>query len=113
MKRTLKPLLILICSVIVFSCGKKLTGASADRPPKVIVIFTDDQGYADLSCYGARDFKTPHIDRMASEGIRFTNFYVGQPVCSASRAALLTTCRMFRCLFPTSSAGLKGSILKG
>ena len=62
------------------------------RPPNVIVIFTDDQGYGDVGVYGARGFNTPHLDRMANEGVRFTDFYVSQPVCSASRASLLTGC---------------------
>lgn len=64
----------------------------ADRPPNIVLIFTDDQGYADLGVQGATDFRTPHLDRLAEEGIRFTDFYVAQPVCSASRAALLTGC---------------------
>ncbi|MHC5108351.1 MAG: sulfatase family protein [Planctomycetota bacterium] len=63
-----------------------------ERPPNIVVIFTDDQGYSDVGSYGARDFETPHLDRMAAEGVRFTDFYVAQPVCSASRAALLTGC---------------------
>ena len=62
------------------------------RSPNIVVIFTDDQGYSDVGIYGARGFKTPNLDRMASEGVRFTDFYVAQPVCSASRAALLTGC---------------------
>ncbi len=62
-----------------------------DRP-NIVIIFTDDQGYADLSCYGATDFTTPNIDRLARQGMRFTDFYVAQAVCSASRAALLTGC---------------------
>lgn len=66
--------------------------AQETRPPNIVIIFTDDQGYGDLSCYGARGFSTPNIDRMAREGIRFTDFYVAQAVCSASRAALLTGC---------------------
>ncbi|MHC5539947.1 sulfatase-like hydrolase/transferase, partial [Singulisphaera rosea] len=63
-----------------------------DRPPNVVIIFTDDQGYGDLGCFGAKGFATPNIDRMAREGRRFTNFHVAQPVCSASRTALLTGC---------------------
>jgi arylsulfatase A len=62
------------------------------RPPNIVLIFTDDQGYADVSCQGAKGFATPHLDRLAAEGARFTRFYVAQPVCSASRAALLTGC---------------------
>jgi len=66
--------------------------AKARRDPNIVVIFTDDQGYGDLGCYGAQGFETPHIDRMATEGIRFTNFHVAQAVCSASRTGLLTGC---------------------
>src|SRR5262245_19093203 len=60
--------------------------------PNFFVILCDDLGYADLACYGARDIRTPNLDRLAQQGVRFTDFYVAQPVCSASRAALLTGC---------------------
>jgi arylsulfatase len=63
-----------------------------DRLPNIVIIFTDDQGYADVGVFGARAFKTPSLDRMAREGIRLTDFHVAQAVCSASRAALLTGC---------------------
>ncbi|RMF93222.1 MAG: arylsulfatase [Planctomycetota bacterium] len=63
-----------------------------DRLPNVVIVFTDDQGYADVGCFGAEGFETPNLDRMAAEGRRFTNFYVAQGVCSASRTALLTGC---------------------
>lgn len=67
--------------------------APAPQPlPSLIVIFCDDLGYADIGCQGAQGYATPHIDRLAREGIRFTRFYVSQPVCSASRASLLTGC---------------------
>lgn len=61
-----------------------------DSRPNVIVYLTDDQGYGDLSCMGATDFKTPTLDRMARDGVRFTNWYSNSPVCSPSRAALLS-----------------------
>jgi arylsulfatase A-like enzyme len=64
----------------------------ADRPPNFVIIFCDDMGYADPACFGNKDVPTPHIDRIAKEGIQFTDFYVGQPICSASRAALMTGC---------------------
>ncbi|MEE8377905.1 MAG: sulfatase-like hydrolase/transferase [Candidatus Aminicenantaceae bacterium] len=69
-----------------------LCSGSKKRPTNFVVIFVDDQGYADLGCYGAQGFSTPNIDRLASQGMRFTSFYVAQAVCSASRAALLTGC---------------------
>ncbi|MCA9270658.1 MAG: sulfatase, partial [Planctomycetales bacterium] len=64
----------------------------AAKLPNIVVIFTDDQGYGDLGCFGAKGYKTPNIDRMAAEGTKFTSFYVAQAVCSASRTALLTGC---------------------
>ena len=60
------------------------------KRPNFIIIMTDDQGYGDLSCMGNTDFRTPHIDRLAAEGARFTDWYSNSPVCSPSRASLLT-----------------------
>ena len=65
---------------------------TASAPPNIVIIFTDDQGYADVGKFGAEGFSTPNLDRMADEGAVFRNFHVAQPVCSASRAALLTGC---------------------
>jgi len=62
------------------------------RPPNVVLIFADDQGYGDLSCYGHPTIHTPHIDALAAGGAKLTQFYVASPVCSPSRAALLTGC---------------------
>ncbi len=62
------------------------------RPPNFVIVFADDLGYGDLGCYGSRTLRTPNLDRLAREGARFTDFYVAQAVCSASRAALLTGC---------------------
>jgi hypothetical protein len=64
-----------------------------DRPisrPNIIFIMADDLGYGDLGCYGQKWIQTPNIDRMASEGMRFTHCYAGAPVCAASRSALMT-----------------------
>lgn len=62
------------------------------KQPNMIIVLTDDQGYGDLSCMGSTDFRTPHIDSLAREGARCTNWYSGSPVCSPSRASLLTGC---------------------
>jgi len=70
----------------------QFTVAADTRPPNFVVVFTDDQGYQDLGVFGSPDIKTPNIDGMAREGVRFTDFYVSQAVCSASRAALMTGC---------------------
>ena len=84
--------------------------AAATRPPNVVMIYCDDLGYGDIGCYGSR-IRTPNVDRMASEGVRFTHFYSGNPVCSPSRAALLTgrypsRVGVPRVLFPTDKTGL-------
>ena len=68
------------------------TNTIGSSPPNVVIVFTDDQGYGDLSCYGNPTIHTPHIDRMAAEGMKLTQFYVASPVCSPSRTALLTGC---------------------
>ncbi len=65
---------------------------AAQRLPNIVIIFIDDQGYADIGPFGAKGWTTPNIDRMAAEGRKFTNFHVAQAVCSASRTALLTGC---------------------
>ena len=84
--------IILILLYVTVSCSDHRTKAVKESPPNVIIIFTDDQGYQDVGCFGSPDIKTPHLDQMAREGVRLTNFYAAQAVCSASRAALLTGC---------------------
>lgn len=93
----------LLCGVVVAS--------AAERRPNVIVILTDDQGYADVGCFGAKGYTTPHLDSLARDGVKFTNFHAAQPVCSASRASLLTGCYANRvgihdALFPHVDYGL-------
>jgi len=61
-----------------------------DGRPNIIFIMADDLGYADLSCYGRRDYQTPHCDRLADRGVRFVQSYSNSPVCSATRTALMT-----------------------
>jgi arylsulfatase A-like enzyme len=64
--------------------------AQQARRPNIVVIVADDLGIGDVGCYGADDARTPHLDRMAVDGIRFTDFHANSPVCSPSRASLLT-----------------------
>ena len=85
-------------------------GQAAEKP-NIVVIFCDDMGYGDIGCFGAKGWNTPHIDSIAEKGVKFTDFYVAQPVCSASRCALLTGCYPNRlgisgALFPASNVGL-------
>jgi arylsulfatase A-like enzyme len=64
--------------------------AAAPRPPNIVLILADDLGYGDLGCYGNTEVKTPNIDRLASQGVRFTDFYVSWPACTPSRSTILT-----------------------
>lgn len=100
---------------LVLSGVMILSGAAASalqQPPNVVVILTDDQGYRDVGCYGSETIHTPSLDRMAAEGMRFTDFYMAAPVCTPSRAALLTGKYPDRLgpakgvLFPHSEQGL-------
>ena len=98
---------------LIFTFGSTVSVIMAEESkPNFIIIFTDDQGYGDLGCFGSTKIKTPNIDRMAKEGRRFTNFMVASPVCTPSRAALLTGCYPKRVgmhqhvLFPSSNKGL-------
>ncbi len=95
-----------------------------NAPPNLVVVFCDDLGYADIGPFGGKLARTPHLDRMAREGRTFTNFHVSQPVCSASRASLLTGCYANRvgihgALGPNAKIGLNprettlASMLKG
>jgi len=77
---------------ILFLLMACLASVATARPPNFVVIFTDDQGYADLGCFGGTHVKTPRIDQMATEGAKLTSFYVAAPVCTPSRAALMTGC---------------------
>jgi len=89
-------------------------------PPNIVIINADDLGYGDLGCYGHPSIRTPHLDRMAAEGLRFTDFYSGSSVCTPSRTALLTgrypvrsgmTSMKRRVLFPNSKGGIPESEL--
>lgn len=78
---------VLVTTAVV--CCRQVAAQDETRPPNIILIFTDDQGYQDLGCFGSPNIKTPNLDRMATEGVRLTSFYA-QAVCGVSRAALMT-----------------------
>jgi arylsulfatase len=82
-------LLTFVCFLLV---PVKCLHAQNAAKPNIIILLTDDQGYNDLSCYGSPSITTPHLDAMAAQGLKFTDFYVAAPVCSPSRAALMTGC---------------------
>jgi arylsulfatase A-like enzyme len=88
-----------------------LAADPAEEPPNVVLLFVDDLGYADVGCFGGDSDLTPNLDQMAREGRRFTDFVVSSPVCSASRAALMTGCiheriGIFGALGPQSKIGI-------
>ncbi|MDH5397447.1 MAG: arylsulfatase [Cyclobacteriaceae bacterium] len=92
-----RPYLLFIIALLLFQCkGKETASTSETRPeeskkkPNIIYIIADDLGYGDLSVYGQKKFSTPHIDKLASEGMRFTQHYAGSTVCAPSRSALMT-----------------------
>jgi len=76
--------------LLSFALALNLCARAAAKPPNIVIILADDLGYGDLGCYGHPTIRTPNLDRMAAEGIRFTDFYVAACVCTPSRAALLT-----------------------
>lgn len=82
-----------MAGIMMQGCGGL---GKSNKKPNFIVIFCDDQGYADVGCYGAEGFTTPNLDKMAEEGIRFTDFHATTAVCSASRAGLMTGCYHMR-----------------
>ena len=87
-------LTLFLFTSLVFSC------AETETPPNVIFILADDLGYGDLGSYGQQEIRTPHLDRLATNGMRFTNHYAGSTVCAPSRSVLLL-----------SAISLSGSIL--
>jgi arylsulfatase A len=92
-------------------CLSNVATQGAEKLPNFVVVFTDDQGYQDVGAFGSPDIETPNLDRMAAEGVRMTDFYVSQAVCSASRSSLLTGCYNVRigilgALGPSSKIGL-------
>lgn len=104
-----KHFILIPAAILLF-----ITSSTAEPKKKAtnfVVIFIDDMGYGDAGCYGATGWETPNLDKLAGEGMRFTNFYSAQPVCSASRAGLMTGCYPNRigisgALFPQDSVGI-------
>ena len=101
-----------ICFATLFASGDLQVACAAQ--PNVVIIYADDLGYGDLGCYGSPVIRTPNLDRMAAEGLRFTDFYSGAEVCTPSRTALMTgryplrsgMAADRRVLFPNSKGGL-------
>ncbi|RTE52283.1 arylsulfatase [Arenibacter aquaticus] len=113
MHSKIKPFISKLVVLIIISITACMpTTDGSKKRPNIIIFFTDDQGYGDVGSYGAEGFETPHLDSLASDGIRFTNFYVPATVCTPSRAGLLTGRYPKRynlheaVLFPFSEGGL-------
>jgi len=106
------PLISVRALVIFLGCTLSVASSSAAQssPPNIVLIFVDDMGYSDIGPFGNDKVRTPHLDKFAAEGMKFTNFYA-TPVCSMSRACLMTGCYNVRVsipgvLFPDSKIGL-------
>lgn len=100
-----------IVFILLLGCNITKEASKEVSKPNVIIIFTDDQGYQDIGVFGSPLISTPHLDQMAKDGVRFTDFYSASPVCSPSRAALLTGCYptrvgVPRVLWPNLPGGL-------
>jgi arylsulfatase A-like enzyme len=107
------PKTILFACFVLNLClaAARVVAKDANPPPNFVIVYADDLGYGDLSCYGAKGYTTSNLDRLAAEGVKFTDFYVAQAVCSASRTALLTGCYPNRlgilgALGPSSKIGI-------
>lgn len=108
----LKTIVFYVFATVLLSGACKHTPETTNKGnPNFVVIFIDDMGYGDIGTQGATGWTTPNLDQMAAHGMRFTNFYSAQPVCSASRAGILTGCYPNRlgisgALFPQSNVGI-------
>ena len=98
-----------LIATLFIKFGTKIQAQSgAFAQPNVLIILTDDQGSVDLGAYGTKDIQTPHLDRLAQSGVRFTQFYAGSAVCSPSRASLLTGKVPHRAGVPGNAGSLRG-----
>ncbi|HZJ19847.1 MAG TPA: sulfatase [Pricia sp.] len=111
-----RNILSLLLPILILSCKSKTEDkpTEIERPPNIVLIFTDDQGYRDVGIFGADDIETPYLDQMAADGVKLTSFYSAQAVCSASRAGILTGCYPNRigihnAMMPNSKKGLHPS----
>jgi len=112
------PVLVFLAAFITFQAFPQSAPAQRGRP-NIVFIYADDMGYGDLGCYGSKAIRTPNIDRMAAEGLRLTSFYSAAPLCTPSRAALMTgryaarmgidQMHLANVLFPTDQTGLPQS----
>ena len=116
--RFLLPLILCLTTGTLSRAADGSPQPPTTRPPNLVILFADDLGYGDLGCYGHPSIRTPNLDRMAAEGVRFTDFYSSSPVCTPSRAGLLTgryavrsgmASDRRRVLFPDSAGGLPES----
>ena len=113
----MKSILYFLISLVLLtavSCSLKLKLEEKSGLPNFVIVFIDDMGYGDIGTQGATGWTTPNLDKMAAGGMRFTNFYSAQPVCSASRAGLLTGCYPNRigisgALFPQDTVGINSN----
>lgn len=111
--KTVKVLFSFLVLLLFVSLDMNAQKRKKDNP-NIILIFMDDMGYGDLSSYGGKGYSTPNIDQLAAQGMRFTNFYAAQAICSASRAGILTGCYPNRigipgAIFPDSKVGLNSA----
>jgi arylsulfatase A-like enzyme len=107
----MRTIILILLFLLSLSSLPGVTSRAAKKLPNFVIIFMDDMGYADIGSFGAKGYETPNLDRMAREGMRLTNFYAAQAICSASRAALLTGCYSNRvnltgALFPDATKGI-------
>jgi arylsulfatase A len=83
---------VIVVLLLALNSWRMPSVVGAENPPNIILIFCDDLGYGDLGCFGSKKNRTPHIDQLARDGIKFTDFYSSSPVCTPSRASLMTGC---------------------
>src|SRR5437667_2150392 len=79
-----------VCFLVILTAAFSASAADPPRKPNIVFILADDLGYGELGCYGQKKIRTPNIDRLAAEGMRFTQCYAGSTICAPSRAALMT-----------------------